>query len=199
VLAAFWAVSFLFVITPGVDWAYAISAGLRGQVTAAVTGMLCGHLAATMLVAAGVGGLVVRIPYALTMLTLVGACYLLWLGLGSLVKSSAPARSQDLDTGSWFSWAVRGLGVSGLNPKVILLFLALLPQFTNTSETWPIPFQIIVLGLVHSGSCAIVYLAVGYSAERVLNSRPAAAVMVSRISGASMIMIAGFLLAEHLV
>ncbi|KOG03472.1 Amino acid transporter LysE [Pseudomonas syringae pv. aceris] len=86
-----------------------------------------------------------------------------------------------------------------MNPKVILLFLALLPQFTNTSETWPIPFQIIVLGLVHSGSCAIVYLAVGYSAERVLNSRPAAAVMVSRISGASMIMIAGFLLAEHLV
>ncbi|WP_394525483.1 hypothetical protein [Paenarthrobacter nicotinovorans] len=28
-LAAFWAVSFLFVITPGADWAYAISAGLR--------------------------------------------------------------------------------------------------------------------------------------------------------------------------
>ncbi|PNQ94439.1 lysine transporter LysE, partial [Pseudomonas gingeri NCPPB 3146 = LMG 5327] len=32
VLAAFWAVSFLFVVTPGADWAYAISAGLFGRV-----------------------------------------------------------------------------------------------------------------------------------------------------------------------
>lgn len=54
--AAFWAVSILFVITPGVDWAYAISAGLRGRVVVpAVGGLLTGHLVATILVAAGVG------------------------------------------------------------------------------------------------------------------------------------------------
>ena len=48
VLAAFWAVSFLFIITPGADWAYAISAGMRGRlVTPAVAGMLSGHLLAT--------------------------------------------------------------------------------------------------------------------------------------------------------
>lgn len=55
-LAAFWAVSALFVITPGADWAYAISAGIKGhRVVPAVAGMLSGHLVATLIVAAGVG------------------------------------------------------------------------------------------------------------------------------------------------
>ena len=47
-VAAFWAVSFLFVITPGADWAYAIAAGLRHRVVLpAVGGLVVGHLAAT--------------------------------------------------------------------------------------------------------------------------------------------------------
>ncbi|PTU04584.1 lysine transporter LysE, partial [Pseudomonas sp. HMWF031] len=43
VFVAFWAVSILFVITPGADWAYAISAGLKGRVVIpAVGGLLSG-------------------------------------------------------------------------------------------------------------------------------------------------------------
>ena len=62
-VAAFWAVSFLFVVTPGADWAYAIAAGLRHRVVLpAVGGLLAGHLAATAVVAAGVGALVTRSP-----------------------------------------------------------------------------------------------------------------------------------------
>jgi hypothetical protein len=42
-MAAFWAVSFLFVITPGADWAYVIAAGLRHRVVLpAVGGLLVG-------------------------------------------------------------------------------------------------------------------------------------------------------------
>lgn len=72
-LAAFWAVSMLFVITPGADWAYAITAGMRGRAMPAVCGLLAGHLAATVIVAAGLGGLVAGVPVALTMLTVLGA------------------------------------------------------------------------------------------------------------------------------
>ena len=51
-LAAFWAVSVLFVLTPGADWAYAIAAGLRHRcLLPAVGGMLTGHLLATVVVA----------------------------------------------------------------------------------------------------------------------------------------------------
>lgn len=71
--AAFWAVSILLVITPGMDWAYVISAGIRGRVVVpAVAGLLFGHLLMIAIVVAGVGALLVGNPLALTALTLLG-------------------------------------------------------------------------------------------------------------------------------
>lgn len=197
--AAFWAVSLLFVITPGADWAYAIAAGLKGRVVIpAVAGLLGGHVAATLIVAAGVGGLVASSPVAMAVLSVAGAGYLLWLGVNMLVKPSVPhagALQQEL---SWQRWAFKGLCVSGLNPKVFLLFLALLPQFTEATAPWPVPLQIIALGLVHAASCGVVYLLVGFGSQAVLRARPAAARWVSRLSGACMIIIAAILLIEQL-
>jgi LysE type translocator len=129
---AFWAVSFLLVITPGADWAYAIAAGLRHRtVLPAVGGLLAGHLAATAVVAAGVAALVARSPLVMTALTVAGAVYLVWLGIGTLAHPSAPQAATERATDSWARQAAKGAGVSGLNPKVFLLFLALLPQFTR--------------------------------------------------------------------
>lgn len=65
---AFWAVSFLLVLTPGADWAYAIGAGLRGgTVLPAVGGLLAGHLTHLAIVAAGVAALMARSVTALTL------------------------------------------------------------------------------------------------------------------------------------
>lgn len=198
VFAAFWAVSFLFVITPGVDWAYAISAGLRGRVVApAVAGLLLGHLTATVIVAAGVGGLVARHPIALAVLTVAGAGYLLWLGMNMLIHPSIPRAGEVQESASWTRWAIKGACVSGLNPKVFLLFLALLPQFTDSTASWSVPVQIIALGLVHAFSCGVVYLLVGFGSQAVLQARPTAANVVSRLSGAAMIIIAVLLFVEQ--
>ena len=93
----------------------------------------------------------------------------------------------------------KGAGISGLNPKVFLLFLALLPQFTDPAAPWPLGLQIAVLGLVHVASCAVVYTGVGAGARRVLRARPAAARAVTRFSGAAMVLIGGLLLVERLV
>ena len=195
VFVAFWAVSILFVITPGADWAYAISAGLKGRVVIpAVGGLLSGHLIATMIVAGGVGTLVANHPTTLTVLTVAGAAYLLWLGLNMLAHPATP-HSDDVQTsGSWKRWAIKGLCVSGLNPKVFLLFLALLPQFTDTTAAWPVPIQMIALGLIHTVSCGVIYLLVGFGSQVVLQARPVAARFVSRFSGAAMIIIAVVLL-----
>ncbi|WP_345830869.1 LysE family translocator (plasmid) [Pantoea sp. BRR-3P] len=196
--AAFWAVSVLFVITPGADWAYAISAGIRGRrVVPAVTGMLSGHLIATLIVAAGVGSVIAGTPGVLTLLNVAGAAYLLWLGLGMLRHPTAPAAGQNDDAGSPLKWALKGFCISGLNPKVFLLFLALLPQFTDVHAVWPLPMQMIALGLVHVISCGVIYLLVGYGSGTVLKTRPRAALNVSRISGILMIIIAALLLTEQ--
>ncbi|NBA97619.1 LysE family translocator [Pseudomonas sp. R5(2019)] len=199
VFAAFWAVSFLFVITPGADWAYAISAGLRGRVVIpAVAGLLSGHVLATLIVAAGVGGLVASNPIAMSVLTVVGSGYLLWLGINMLLHPSTPHADEFHEPVSSPRWAIKGLCVSGLNPKVFLLFLALLPQFTDATAVWPVPIQIIALGLVHAFSCGVIYLLVGFGSQKVLRTRPTSARLVSLLSGAAMIIIAVILLIEQL-
>ncbi|WP_328463372.1 LysE family translocator [Actinoplanes sp. NBC_00393] len=199
-IAAFWAVSFLFVITPGADWAYAIAAGLRHRtVLPAVGGLLAGHLLATAVVAAGVAALVAGSPMVLTVLTVAGAGYLVWLGVGMLRQPAASPAASEEAPHSWVRQAVKGLGISGLNPKVVLLFLAMLPQFTRPTASWPIAVQIIALGLVHVASCAVIYLLVGSGARRILRARPTVAQAVTRFSGAAMVIIGGLLLVEQAV
>jgi threonine/homoserine/homoserine lactone efflux protein len=198
-VAAFWAVSFLFVVTPGADWAYAIAAGLRHRVVLpAVGGLLAGHLAATVVVAAGVGALLARSPLLLTVLMAVGAVYLVWLGIAMLVRPALPQTGGEAPA-SWLRQAAKGAGTSGLNPKVFLFFLALLPQFTDPNAAWSLAAQIVVLGFVHVTSCAVVYTGVGTGARRVLRTRPAAALAVTRCSGAAMIVIGVVLLGEKLI
>jgi threonine/homoserine/homoserine lactone efflux protein len=200
VFVAFWAVSILFVITPGADWAYAISAGLKGRVVIpAVGGLLSGHLIATVIVAGGVGTLVANHPFALSMLTVAGSGYLLWLGINMLARPSTPHADGIQASGSWKLWAIKGLCVSGLNPKVFLLFLALLPQFADAAASWSVSIQMLALGLIHTVSCGVIYLLVGFGSQVVLQARPAAAHLVSRFSGAAMIIIAVVLITEQML
>jgi threonine/homoserine/homoserine lactone efflux protein len=200
-LTAFWAVSFLLVLTPGADWAYVISAGLRGRklVLPATVGLACGALLATLAVAAGVGALVARNPAMLTALTATGALYLAWMGLGLWRSPAAIQSGSDAKTGTRWHWTLKGASVSGLNPKQLLLLLALLPQFVHPGDDWPVFVQIMALGAVHTASCAVVYFGVGWGSQSVLRSRPAAALAVSRLSGTLMLLIAALLLGEIVV
>lgn len=165
----------------------------------AVGGLLLGHLVATLVVAAGVAALVARQPLVLAVLTCAGAAYLVWLGVGALRSRGELHAHGASAAGSWLRQAATGFGVSGLNPKVFLLFLALLPQFTDADASWPVAAQIVALGLVHVASCAVVYTLVGTGARRVLGTRPAAARAVTRLSGAAMVLIGIVLLAEQLL
>jgi threonine/homoserine/homoserine lactone efflux protein len=127
--------------------------------------------------------------------------YLLWLGITTVTRPPAPGAAADRASQSWVRRAAKGAGVSGLNPKALLLFLAFVPQFLTHGHgaAWPFAAQIALLGLVHTANCAVVYTSVGATAGRVLRARPAAATAVTRCSGAAMIAIGALLLAEHLL
>lgn len=197
-LAAFWLVSALLVITPGADWAYAITAGMHERAIApAIGGLLSGHLMATLLVAAGIGSLVAGLPLALTILTIGGAAYLVWLGIGMLANPPTPAAAEAGSRTPWPRWLARGFGVSGLNPKVFLLFLALLPQFVDPKAIWSPSLQMVVLGLIHIATCGVVYTGVAIGSKTLLSARPAAARVVGRVSGVAMLAIALLLLVER--
>jgi threonine/homoserine/homoserine lactone efflux protein len=90
-VAAFLAVDLLLVCTPGADWAYAITAGLRDRsVLPAVTGLVAGYAGHTLLAVAGLVVLVARSASLLTALTVLGAGYLIWLGWTVLARPASP-------------------------------------------------------------------------------------------------------------
>lgn len=196
-LAAFLAVDLLLVVTPGADWAYAISAGLRDRsVVPAVAGLIVGHLGYALVAVAGLAVIVASSPTLLTALTVVGAGYLLWLGWGVLRQPAGLTASGQTDGSSRRQVMLKGAGISGLNPKALLLYFSLFPQFLDPGAGWPVAAQTGLLSAMHLTACVVVYLTVGVLARTVLKSRPSAARAVTRVSGAMMIGIGGLLLVE---
>lgn len=180
---AFWAVALLLIIVPGPDWAFTISSGLRGHsALAAVSGIVLGYAGITIVVAAGVGALVARSPAILTALTITGGLYLIWHGAKTFARPAPPgtpadppartSRANRATSRANRATVVRGMGVSALNPKGLLLFLALLPQFTDPHWSWPVAVQLGFLGLVFMLTCAAFYLCLGSFAGRSCTPGP---------------------------
>ncbi|MGP8289220.1 LysE family translocator [Vreelandella zhanjiangensis] len=197
-LMTFWAVSISLIMAPGADWAYAISAGMRKRaLVPAVLGMLCGYLVITIAMAAGAGVFVTDIPAVLSALTVLGSSYLLWLGLKTFLHASQLASGSERTANTRLGWGMRGFFISGVNPDALILFLILLPQFTNRESSWSISMQITAMGAVQIINCAIVYFLVGIGSRRILATRPKIARLVSQLSGVAMIAIAAILIADQ--
>jgi len=198
-IAAFWAVAALLIAVPGADWAYVIGTVLAGRpVLLAVGGIVIGYAAITVVVAAGVGALVAGTPASLAALTTAGGLYLVWLGARAFFRPAGHAVAGGTAARSDRATLLRGVGVSGLNPKGLLVFLAVLPQFVTPRGGWPLAAQLGILGVVFTLTCAVFYLSMGSLARRILDGRPALSRVIARGSGAAMIVLGMLLLAEHL-
>lgn len=230
-------VSFALAMTPGADWAYAISAGLgRHRIASVVAGLCTGYVFHTILIVAGMAALIASMPQLLGWLTLIGAGYLLWLGIttakswrdagfmaepeakaaatGSagqdagtpvatthgttLLKSEAPSLTACAPQRFFGASYLRGLGTSGTNPKALLLYLALIPQFISSESTLPIPLQTAIFGTSHMLLSAVIYTGVALGARVLLRSRPTAARLVTLGSGLIMIVLGLVLLIEQI-
>jgi threonine/homoserine/homoserine lactone efflux protein len=201
-VAAFWAIAAVLVAVPGPDWAFVLSSGVRSPtVVPAVGGIVLGYAGITVVVAAGVGALVAKSPAALATLTIVGGLYLMWHGARTFARDSAPSAAAHPAAAGRTPWETlaRGMGVSALNPKGLLLFLALLPQFTDAAGDWPLPMQLGLLGLVFMLTCAIFYLCLGSLARSILRARPVAARLIARLSGAAMVAVGALLLIDRFI
>lgn len=133
-LLAFSVAAALLTITPGLDTALVLrTAAVEGGRRAALAGLgiVTGCLAWGAAVALGLGALLEASTLAFDILKWAGAAYLVWLGVGLILKPrerfdlTAPAGPQ----GSDFAWMRRGFLTNLLNPKVGVFYVSFLPQF----------------------------------------------------------------------
>lgn len=214
-LAAYLVAATALMWLPGPDWAFILAVGSReGVAVPAAAGLAVGYVVMALAVAAGVAPLVAAAPLALVVIAVAGATYLVYLGVG-IVRTSghahpAAGQSPDLATADLIPVGARasssarrllwrGVGVSALNPKSLVLFVAFLPQFVRPSAPWPVAVQLAVLGLLWAAIGAIFYTALGFTAQKAIGTRPALANAVGRFTGVAMIVGGIALVGEQLL
>jgi len=160
-------------IAPGPDLALIVSLALARGVRAGVwcaVGIAVAGVLQTALVALGLGPLMQRMPVVADAVRLIGAAYLLWIGIGLLRKvmrrRDAPETAQVIDLGTAFAWLTRGLINNLLNPKALLFFSLFLPQFVSPHGDM-VTMQIVALGLILTGVVMVVNVGVAWVAGSV--------------------------------
>lgn len=199
---AFLLVAGALACTPGVDWAYSITAGLKQRsFVPAVAGLCGGYVVHTVLLVAGIAALLTGIPGVLGWLTVAGAAYLLWLGLTTIRswRGASFGSAEVRAPANQFRTFLQGMGTSGINPKGLLFYVALVPQFVSPEAPLPVPVQSGLLGLTFVLLVAVVYTCVALLARKLLHSRPGAARKVTLASGIIMVSLGAVLLSEQLV
>lgn len=91
----------------------------------------------------------------------------------------------------------KGLLTSGTNPKALLLYVALIPQFLDPGAKLPLSIQTAVFGLGHFAVSVVIYFGVAKLTRVLLSSRPVAARIVTLCSGIIMITLSLFLIYEQ--
>jgi threonine/homoserine/homoserine lactone efflux protein len=197
---AFLLVAGALACTPGVDWAYSITAGLKQRsFVPAVAGLCGGYVLHTVLLVAGLAALLTGVPGMLGWLTVAGAAYLLWLGLTTIRtwRGASFGSAEVRAPANQFRTFLQGMGTSGINPKGLLFYVALVPQFVSPEASLPVPVQSGLLGLTFVLLVGVVYSAVALLARRLLHSRPGAARKVTLASGIIMVALGSVLLSEQ--
>ena len=199
---AFLLVAGALACTPGVDWAYSITAGLKQRsFVPAVAGLCGGYVLHTVLLVAGLAALLTGVPGMLGWLTVAGAAYLLWLGLTTIRtwRGASFGGAGVRAPANQFRTFLQGVGTSGINPKGLLFYVALVPQFVSPEASLPVPVQSGLLGLTFVLLVAVVYTGVALLSRKLLHSRPGAARKVTLASGIIMVALGAVLLSEQLV
>ncbi|HEX5065234.1 MAG TPA: LysE family translocator [Myxococcota bacterium] len=131
--------------TPGPAVLYVVSVALTRDARAgmaAALGILVTNACYFAISATGVAALILASGRLFEALKWIGAGYLVWVGLRMLFSRGVPAGTPS--TQRVQRAFLRGLVVQGANPKALVFFVALLPQFVDPAA--PVAWQMLVLG-----------------------------------------------------
>jgi threonine/homoserine/homoserine lactone efflux protein len=194
----------LLAVTPGPGIFYVAArslAGGRAEGIASSLGTALGGLVHVLAGALGISALVLASAELFTALKWVGAAYLVWLGVRTMMAARRNVPGADAAPAMGTRRAFReGVVVEALNPKTAAFYLAFIPQFLDPSAgAVALPFILLGSISVLLNTLADIVVAIGASRIREgAASRPAFIRRLREISGASMIALgAGLALAKR--
>lgn len=194
----------LLAVTPGPGIFYVAArslAGGRAEGIASSLGTALGGLVHVLAGALGISALVLASAELFTALKWVGAAYLVWLGVRTMMAARRNVPGADAAPALGTRRAFReGVVVEALNPKTAAFFLAFIPQFLDPSAgAVALPFILLGSISVLLNTLADIVVAIGASRIREgAASRPGFIRRLREISGASMIALgAGLALAKR--
>jgi threonine/homoserine/homoserine lactone efflux protein len=185
----FLAAATVIAVTPGPGIFYVAArtlAGGRSEGVASSFGTGLGGLVHVAAGAVGVSALVMASAEAFTVMKIVGAAYLVWLGVKTIRSAhlEAPSDARAIGASSAFR---EGILVEALNPKTAAFFLAFIPQFIDPSQS--VAVQFVALGLVSVGLNTAADVVVTFGCARVrsgLDARPGLVRRMRASSGVAM-------------
>jgi homoserine/homoserine lactone efflux protein len=174
-------------LTPGPAVMFVVATGLGQGTRRAIwanVGILSGNAFYFLLSAAGLGAVLVASHQAFLVVKYVGAAYLIYLGIATFVgRGIGLQAAADRSSEPGVRVLGRAFATQAANPKALLFFAALLPQFIAPNE--PVARQILMLGLtsmVVEFAVLFAYGALAGRASRVLQ-RPRFATATNRAAG----------------
>ena len=166
--------SVLLTLAPGPDILYLLTKSLSSGAKAGIIlacGLVSGIVFHTTLVMVGVAALIKSSATAMLLLKIFGAAYLLFLAFGAFKSAQAGKKISLARAEKNFSAAAlykRGVLMNVLNPKVLLFFLAFLPQFVD-AKSESASLTILFLGVVFAAQALTIFSIVATFAGRVRN------------------------------
>ena len=181
--------SILLNITPGADIIYVLSRSVTGGKKIGLLsalGICTGIFIHTILVAMGLSALLISSPIAYKIMTILGAAYLVFLGLKTIFSKKTTLFNKKFDGDlNYKKIYFQGVVTNALNPKIALFFLSFLPQFVDTSiSTTPLPF--LLLGFTFLTTSTIWCCVVAFTSSfvsKLLNKSDKIATIAEKITG----------------
>lgn len=180
----------LLTLAPGPDNLLVLAIGMsRGRGAGIAFGLGCaaGCLNHTLLAVLGVSALIAASPLAFMAVKIAGGIYLLWLGIQSIQSAgpSSPTPDASIAPESLPQLFRMGLIANAINPKVLLFFLAFLPQFVDSTRGQA-SLQLGLLGVLFTAQAALIFSLIGWSAGRIgtnITEHSAITVWLNRAAG----------------
>jgi len=150
-LAAFAVTAFLLIVVPGPSVLFVISRGValgRKAALLTVVGNAAGVMVMVVVVAAGLGAVLERSAVLFDAIRFAGAAYLVYLGVQAIRHRRELSTVLDVTATRPSRHILReGFVVGVTNPKLIVFFTAVLPQFVDP-DAGPVPVQLLLFGTV---------------------------------------------------